>query len=160
MELFRLRYFKMGGSVARDPIAELSSSKMAGSGNGKLAGVIGARLLRRFNLVLDYPHRQMIFEGNPNFRNYDEEHKSGFALVAGGPGLKTLEVAQVVPGSPAARAGIQAGDIIAGIDDEPAADISLASAREMFRQVGHKYKLLIQRGDQTHEVTVQMLRLL
>ncbi|HTU34557.1 MAG TPA: PDZ domain-containing protein [Candidatus Acidoferrum sp.] len=160
VSLFRLRYFKIGGSAADDPIAELPSSKTAASTDPKLAGVIGGGLLQRFNVVLDYPHKQIMFEPNLNFKNYDEEDKSGITLIASGPGLKTLQVVHVVPKSPAARAGIQQGDIIAGIDDEAAADISLASAREMFRDVGHKYKLLIQRGDKTREVTIQTERLL
>lgn len=160
VSLFRLRYFKIGKSAADDPIAELSSSKKAGTGDPTLAGVIGGRLLRRFNVVFDYPHKQIMFEANENFTNYDEEDKSGIALIASGPGLKTLEVAHVVPHSPGADAGIQAGDVIEGIDGEAAADISLASAREMFRQVGYKYKLLVQHGGQTKEVTLQTQRLL
>ena len=159
VSLFRLRYFKIGGSAAESVIAEVSSSKMAGTDDAKLAGVIGAHFLRRFNIVLDYPHGHIIFEANTNFKEYGEEDKSGLALIATGPGLKTLQVAHVVPNSPAAAAGIQAGDAIAGIDDEAAADISLASAREMFRQVGHKYRLLIQRGEKTKEVSIQMERL-
>ncbi|MGH9734741.1 MAG: PDZ domain-containing protein [Candidatus Acidiferrales bacterium] len=160
VSLFRLRYFKIAGSAAEDPIAELSSSKVVMTKDPELAGVIGAGLLQRFNIVLDYPHKQIIFEANSNFKNYDEEDKSGIALIASGTGLKTLHVAHVEAKSPAAEAGIQQGDVIAGIDDEPAADISLASAREMFRDVGHKYKLLIQRGDKTKEVTIQTARLL
>jgi hypothetical protein len=158
--LYRLRYFKIAGSAAENPIAELSSSTLANNGDSKLAGVIGAAFLQRFNIVLDYPHKQIVFDANTNFGSYDEEDKSGLALIAAGPGLKTLQIVHVLPNSPAARAGIQAGDIIAGIDDEPAADISLASGREMFRDVGHKYKLTIQRGDQTKEVTIQTERLL
>lgn len=160
VSLFRLRYFKIAGSAAESPIAEVSSSKDADNGDPKLAGLIGAGLLQRFDVVLDVPHKQIIFDVNANFKNYDEEDKSGIALVASGPGLKTLQVVHVVANSPAGRDGIQAGDIIAGIDDEPSANISLASAREMFRDVGHKYKLLIQRGDQTKEVTIQTERLL
>lgn len=160
VSLFRLRYFKIAGSAAEDPIAEVSSSNIATSKDLKLAGVIGGGLLQRFNIVLDYAQKKIIFEANSNFKNYDEEDKSGIALIATGTGLKTLQVAHVEPKSPAAEAGIQQGDVIAGIDDEPAADISLASAREMFRDVGHKYKLLIQRGDKTKEVTIQTQRLL
>ena len=46
------------------------------------------------------------------------------------------------------------------MNDEPAADITLASLRDMFCQVGHTYKLVLQRGDQTKQVTIQMQRLL
>jgi membrane-associated protease RseP (regulator of RpoE activity) len=160
VSLFRLRWFKVAGSAAEDTIAELSRSKMAGGDDPKIAGVIGARFLRRFNIVLDYPHRQIIFEANTHFHDYDEEDKSGIAVIAKGPNLKTFEVVHVAPDSPAVGAGIQTGDVIAGIDDEASADMSLASVRYMFRQVGHKYKVTLQRGDKTREVTIQMERLL
>jgi membrane-associated protease RseP (regulator of RpoE activity) len=160
VSLFRLRDFEIAHWIAPDSIAELSRSKLAGTDDPKLAGVIGSAMLRRFNIVLDYPHQQIIFEANTHLKDYDEEDKSGMAVIASGPGLKTFEIVHVVPGSPAAAAGIHAGDIIAGVNDEAAADIPLASLRDMFRQVGHTYKILIQRGDQTKQVSIQMRRLL
>jgi PDZ domain len=160
VSLYRLRWFKVLGSAAEDTIAELSHSKLAAGDDPKIAGVIGARFLRRFNIVLDYPHHQIFFEANSHFHDYDEEDKSGIAVVAKGSNRKRFEVVHVVPGSPAAGGGIQAGDVIAGIDDEAAADMSLASIRYLFRQVGHKYKITVQRGNQTKEVTIQMERLL
>lgn len=160
VSVYRLRSFDLGHWVASETIAELSRSKLAGTDNPRLAGVIGAGLLRRFTVVLDYPHHQVIFEPNTHFKDYDEEDKSGIALVAKGSNLRTFEVVHVVPGTPAAAAGIQAGDIIAGVNDEPAADITLGSLRDMFCQVGHTYKIVIERGNQTKNVTVQMRRLL
>jgi hypothetical protein len=158
--LFRLGNFQIGRSIAPDIVAEFSRSKLADAGDPKLAGVIGGAMLRRFSVVLDYPHQQIIFEMNSHFKDYDEEDKSGIAIVAKGPGLKTFEIVNVVPGTPGAEAGIQKGDVIAGVDDEAAADMTLGSVRNLFRQVGHTYKLLIQRGDQTKQVSVQMRRLL
>lgn len=160
ISLFRLRNFEVGTWIAPDTIAELSRSKLAGTDDPKLAGVIGGAMLRRFTVVFDYPHQQIIFEANSHLKDYDEEDKSGIAVIASGPGLKTFEIVHVVPGSPAAAAGIHAGDVIAGINDEAAADMTLGSVRDMFRQVGHTYKILIQRGDQTKQVSIQMRRLL
>jgi PDZ domain len=160
VELFRLKNFGIGHSVAPDIIAEVSKAKIPGVDDTKVAGVIGGAMLRRFTVVFDYPHQQIVFDANSRFKDYDEEDKSGIAVVAKGPGLKTFEVVHVVPGTPAARAGVKQGDIIAGIDDEAAADITLASVRDLFRQVGHTYKLVLQRGDQTKTVTIQMERLL
>jgi len=160
VSLFRLRYLKVAGSAAEDTIAELSSSKLAGTDDPRLVGVLGAGFLRRFNIVLDYPHKRIIFDVNTHFHDYDEEDKSGIAVVAKGSGLKTFEVVHVVPGSPAAQVGIKAGDVIAGINDEAAADMSLDAIRDLFRRVGYKYKVTIQRGDQTKEVTVATERLL
>jgi PDZ domain len=160
VSLFRLREFAIGRRPAADTIAELSRSKLAGGDNPKLAGVIGAAFLRRFNIVLDYGHQKIILEPNTHFGDYDEEDKSGLAVVAKGSNLKTFEIVHVVPGTPAARAGIRAGDIIEGINDEAAADMTLASVRDLFRQVGYKYQIVIERGDQTKTMTIETRRLL
>jgi C-terminal processing protease CtpA/Prc len=66
----------------------------------------------------------------------------------------------VLPGTPAAAAGIQKGDVIAGVDEEAASDLTLADLRDLFRQIGHQYKLVLARGGQTLQITVQMRRLL
>jgi hypothetical protein len=160
VSLFRLRQFEIARWPAADTIAELSHSKLAGTDQAKLAGVIGAAFLRRFNIVLDYPHQKIILEPNTHFGDYDEEDKSGIAVVAKGPNLKTFEVVHVVPGTPAAQAGIHVGDLIEGINDEAAADMTLASVRDLLRQVGYKYQIVIGRGDQTKTVTIQTRRLL
>jgi PDZ domain len=160
VSLFRLRQFEIARWPAADTIAELSHSKLAGMDQAKLAGVIGAAFLRRFNIVLDYPHQKIILEPNTHFGDYDEEDKSGIAVVAKGPNLKAFEVVHVVPGTPAAQAGIHVGDIIEGINDEAAADMTLASVRDLLRQVGYKYQIVIGRGDQTKTVTIQTRRLL
>jgi hypothetical protein len=160
VELFRLKNFEIGHASAPDIIAEVSRAKIQGVDDTKVAGVIGGSMLRRFIVVFDYPQQQVIFDPNSRFKDYDEEDKSGIAVIAKGPGLKTFEIVHVVPGTPAAQAGVKQGDIIAGIDDEAAADITLASVRDLFRQIGHSYKLVLQRGDQTKQITVQMQRLL
>lgn len=160
VELFRLKNFDIGRSSAPDIVAEVSRAKIPGVDDTKVAGVIGGEMLRRFTVVFDYPHQQIVFDQNSHFKDYDEEDKSGIAVIAKGPGLKTFEIVHVVPATPAAQAGVKQGDIIAGIDDEAAADMTLASVRDLFRQIGHTYKLVLQRGDQTKQVTIQMQRLL
>jgi C-terminal processing protease CtpA/Prc len=74
--------------------------------------------------------------------------------------LKTFEVAQVRKGTPGADAGIQKGDVIAGIDQDPAADLSLEEIRDLFRRPGHPYKLTIERNGQTLSLTMKLRRLL
>jgi C-terminal processing protease CtpA/Prc len=113
-------------------------------------------MLRRYIVVFDFPHQQVIFTPSSRFRLFDQEDKSGLTLVAKGADLKRFEVEQVQPGSPGAEAGIQKGDVIAGIDDEPAADMTLASFRELFRQITHKYRVLVERNDKTIEVSLQL----
>lgn len=153
----RLRAFRIGKSTIDDVLGIYSSHPFPTS-DTPVAGAIGSRVLRRFTLVLDFPHHQMMLEPNSHFGDPDEEDKSGMLIVAKGPDLKTFEVANVQPNSPAAAAGIKKGDVIAGVDTDPAADLSLLVIRDLFRQVGHKYKLTVQAGGQTKEITLQMHR--
>jgi hypothetical protein len=50
--------------------------------------------------------------------------------------------------------------VIEGVDDEAAADISVTAVRELFRNVGHKYKLLVNRDGKTMTINVTMHRTL
>jgi hypothetical protein len=158
--LGRLTDLEIGRYEIRGPVAAFVHPAANSSLGNNRVGMIGGGTLRRFTVIFDYAHQQLILDPNNHFEDYEQEDKSGIAVVAKGSGLLTFEVASVQPGTPGAEGGVLKGDIIAGIDDEPAADLTLASIRALFRQVGHKYKLLIQRNGQSVQVTVQMRRLI
>jgi len=155
----RAKAFDMGPFHIEEPLAVFSRGSSPLYGNAALAGEIGGGILRRFTVVFDYPHQRIILDSNSEFRTDDREDMSGISLSAGGPGFKTLEVTQVQPGTPGADGGVLKGDIIAGINDEASADLTLEEVREMFRQVGHKYKLLVERNGKTINLAIQMRRL-
>lgn len=157
--LGRLHDFQVGKYVAGDVIAGFAQPGKNDRADPKIAGSIGGGYLRRFTVIFDYPHLRLYLEPNSHFNDYSEADMSGLAIIARGPGLKTFEIAAVLPNTPGAAAGLQKGDIIAGIDDEAAADLSLTAVRDLFRQIGHKYKLLIERNGQTLTITIQMRRL-
>ena len=157
--LGRLHDFAVGKYEARDVIAGFAQPGKNDRADPKIAGTIGGGYLRRFTVVLDYPHQRLYLEPNAHFTDYAEADMSGLAIIARGPGLKTFEITAIMPNTPGAEAGLQKGDIIAGIDDEAAADLSLIAVRDLFRQIGHKYKLLIERNGQTISITIQMRRL-
>ncbi|MGB8522702.1 MAG: PDZ domain-containing protein [Candidatus Acidiferrales bacterium] len=158
--LGRLKTIQLGGYTIEDPVAAFSQSNPPSGQSKNIAGAIGAGFLKRFLVTFDFPHQRIILEPNLQFNEFAEEDMSGLSIVAKGPGLKTFEIVRVQPGTPGAAAGIHEGDVIAGIDEEPAADLTLTSIRELFRQVGHKYKLLIERNGKTQEIVILMKRLI
>ncbi|HXX20541.1 MAG TPA: PDZ domain-containing protein [Candidatus Acidoferrum sp.] len=158
--LGRVKDFEIGPFAVADTIGAFPHGNSLADTAPHLAGEIGGGMLRRFIVTFDYPHQQIIFDPSSDIRVDEIEDMSGIVLTAGGPDLKRFEVTQVWPGTPGADAKIQKGDVIAGVNDEAAADMSLAEIRRLFRQPAIKYKLLIQRGSQTLTVNLQMRHLL
>lgn len=155
--LGRLRALSLARNSLNDALA-IYSGQTFPSSETSVAGAIGSWVLQRFTLTFDFPHRRLIFQPNSHFGEPDEEDKSGILFAAKGSNFKTFEIVQVQPNSPAALAGLKKGDVIEGVDTDPAADLSLLVVRDLFRQVGHKYRLTLQRGSQTQEITLQMRR--
>jgi hypothetical protein len=158
--LGRVGNFEVGSFAVPQAIGEFPRSDSVLGLNARLAGEIGGGMLRRFIVTIDYPHQQIFFDPSSDFRADEFEDMSGLAIVASGPGLKKFEVAQVWPHTPGGEAKIRRGDIIEGINDEAAADMSLPEIRALFRQPGGKYKVLLRRDTQTVTVNLQMKRLL
>lgn len=70
-----------------------------------------------------------------------------------------LRVIAPIDGTPAAKAGILAGDVIIAIDDHPIVDNSLSDAIEKMRgKVGTKIKLEIQRKDVAKPLSFELVR--
>jgi hypothetical protein len=159
-ELARIDAFYLGPFTVAQSIGVFPRTGFLADRDRRLAGEIGASMLRRFIVTLDYPHQQIFLDAGSNFRADEMEDMSGLAIVAVGPGLKRFEVTEVWPHTPGADAGIRKGDVIAGINNEAAADMSLAEIRTLFRQPAGRYNILIERGTQTVTVSLRMRRLL
>ena len=154
--LARMKTISIGPYNFDAPIAEFPPASGAENGSG---GSIGNAMLSRFRIFLDQPHQQVILETGANFRSSFDTDMSGVVLVAKGSNLKTFEVAAVAPKTPGSECGLQKGDVIAGIDGQPAADLDLSGVRDMFRQYGHEYHLTVMRGDHTVEMKLKTKRL-
>jgi hypothetical protein len=65
--LGRVPAVRLGGFVVPNPSAQFSQNSSGIFATPGLAGTIGAQILRRFKVVLDYPHMEMILEPNEHF---------------------------------------------------------------------------------------------
>lgn len=155
----RIRSFQIGPYQVQGPLALFSKREPPGK-DPRIAGEIGGGMLRRFIVVSNYAHQQMVFDPSSDFHSDDVEDMSGISLLASGPALKLFTVTRVRSGTPGSDAGIQKGDIIEGIDEEPAADLSLPAIHRLFRQLGDPYKLIISRNGKTLTLTLKLRHLL
>src|SRR5208282_98150 len=118
-----------------------------------VAGNVGAGVLKRFNITFDYSRQQLIFERNANDGQRDTFDRVGWWLnLADGE----FELLDVVPGGPAAEAGLKVGDKVIAVDGKPAAQVSLPALRARLRSdaPGTKLKLRIDTGGAIREVTI------
>jgi hypothetical protein len=155
----RIKEFQIGPFNVQEPVALFSQSNSKTGANSKIAGEIGGDFLRRFSVVFDFSHQRVYLDPNLQVNHTAQEDMSGLSILAKGANLKTFEIVQVRPGTPGADAGLKEGDVISGVDEEAAADLTLSAIRDLFRQVGHEYKLLIDRHGQSLPITFRMRRL-
>jgi hypothetical protein len=156
--LGRLKSFAIGPYELEDIVGDFTQEQTKAGAGRNIAGAIGSNFLRRFTVIIDFPHQRVILDPNVQLNHDTDEDMSGLSIIAKGPNLKLFEVAAVQPGTPGAHAGIVPGDVIAGIGDEAAADLTLEAVRDLFRQVGYQYKVLLDRKGQTVTVSLQMRR--
>jgi PDZ domain len=156
----RMNRFQLGRYTVESSLAVISRQDPPTKQDARIAGEIGAGMLRRFGVVFDYAHQQILLDPNSEFQSEDFENMSGLTIVAGGPNLRRFEITEVRPDTPGADAGLRKGDIIEGIGGDPAAEMSLADIRKLFHQIGTPYSVVITRGGKTLTVMLGMHRLL
>jgi C-terminal processing protease CtpA/Prc len=131
-------------------MSRAKSGVLAGS---DFDGIIGAEILRRFKVIIDYSRQQMIVEPNLHLNDPYEYDMSGLVLTAAGPDFKAFKIFRVLDRSPAAECGLQEGDQIEALNGQPAANFNLEQIRKLFTQgAGIEYKLTVRRNQQSLNV--------
>ena len=147
----RAEVLRLGNVEVTRPVTELSLQKQGAFSGIYVAGNVGAGVLKRFNIIFDYPHQQLIFERTANYDKPDVFDRSGMWLNQTGG---SFEVVDVVAGGAAANAGLRAGDKIQAIDGLSADKLSLPEIRRRFKSdpAGTKLDLTVQSGEQKSHV--------
>ena len=125
------------------PIASLARVPGFGGVN-EPDGLLCPDFLKRFNLTFDYPHLKMILEPGPRFADEAPFDSSGTLIYR--EGQNPYRVFKVIPGSPAADAGLQPGDTVLEFDGRPASQLSMGEIRAALQSAGRDCSLRIQRG--------------
>ena len=157
----RIKRLQLGRFVIENPIVTFYPAAEGEPSEDEAGdGEIGGELLRRFKIILDYPHDKMILEAGPRFADPYQASLTGASIVAEGADFKTFKVRSVFDNSPAAEAGLRAGDIITAVNGKPAAQMTAEQLRQMFRQEGQSYLLKIKRGEKSLDITLKTRRLI
>jgi hypothetical protein len=120
-----------------------------------VGGLLGNDLLRRFNLTINYPKREIHLLPNSHYNEPFDYAYTGLAIyyVNG-----SILVEDVIPGSPADKAGIQTNDLIIGIGKNFSNNIM--SYKNILQSAKEKLKITISRNNKLTQVTLKPLSIL
>jgi len=148
-----------GPETVQRPVAEVSTDKSGAMADPTIAGNIGAGILKRYVVTLDYGHQTMYLKpvAEP-VDDLDTFDRSGLWINVVPDGLTVVDV---MKDTPADRAGLKAGDTIVAVDGKPAASLKLYEVRKALRDEapGTVVRFTVRRGDgdQTLAVTLRDL---
>jgi hypothetical protein len=143
---------RMDAAVLRGELGDL----LAGATGEPADGLLGYSFLKHFRVALDYPHQVLWLDptrGDVEDRSEEYSHP-GLQLESVGREVWVLAVAE---GSPAARAGVRAGDELVAIDGEPTTGTDVvAVSRRLEGAPGTAVRLSLRRG--AREWTCRLVR--
>ncbi len=122
-------------------------------------GALGNTLFRHFVLYVDYAGEHIIVEPGADFEKSFPEDRSGL-LVGRTPGRK-ISVIYVSPGTPAATAGFQEGDIIESLDGSPVDQLGdlMGVRAKLMAGAGTKYTFEVSRSGKTTKLEITLAEL-
>ena len=161
----RIELRATGRSVARSgvDVAVLSGGLgrvLAEDAGEPVDGLLGYSFLKHYRIVLDFPRGLLWLDpSRGEVRDRLEEYSHpGLQLESVGGGVRVLAVAE---GSPAARAGIRAGDELVALDGKSVATLEVAAVARMLEGApGTTLTLKLRRGSREWACRVVRRRLL
>ncbi|NND32563.1 MAG: PDZ domain-containing protein [Saprospiraceae bacterium] len=112
----------------------------------KRNGIIGNQILSRFDITLNYATKTIYLVPNASYNEEFQVDRSGIILIASGPNLNDYFIQDLLPNSPAALAGLLAGDEILTINGIHVSLFSMGwLARRFQGKVGKNICLKIRR---------------
>lgn len=106
-----------------------------------LGGLIGNDILRRFNLIINYPQKEIHLSPNSHFRDGFDYSYTGMTMynVDG-----EIIIDDILEGSPADKSGLKNGDIIMAVNNNFSGN--LETYKNLLQKTGIKIEVLVMRN--------------
>jgi hypothetical protein len=153
----RIEGLKIGKYVIENPVAVFSQATSGPFASSESQGNIGAAVLEKFKIILDYSNKRIFLEPNSQFGKPLEYSRSGLSLVSFGQDYREYKIAAVADHSAASDAQLRAGDVLVAIDGRPVSEFSLSRIRQLFQEA-QECELTVKSGNETRRVRLKLRR--
>ncbi len=155
----RVKNFSFGEFTFENLPIGISTAKHGIQNNKKVAGIIGNRILKRFNITFDYSKKMIHFDKNDNFGEKFTVSASGIYLQMDKE-MNNVLVHRVYENSPAREAGIKANAQLLKVNGKDINDFTLPQLRKLLKQENQKVELTIQQMGEEKTVTLDLKQLI
>ncbi len=120
-----------------------------------LGGLIGNDILRRFNVYLNYDHRDIYLMPNTHYRDPFDYSYTGLGIywVDG-----EIKVGDIIKDSPADKAGFKVGDVILGVDNNFSNNIQ--AYKTLLQNLGIRVKVVVKRPGTLLQLSLKVKNIL
>jgi hypothetical protein len=150
MKLTTVKEIKIGKYKFKKVPAHVFEDQYNVTAYPSLGGLIGNDLLRRFNLIINYPQNEIHIKPNSHFREAFDYSYTGLGIYLVD---NRVIIEDVLENSPGQKAGLKPGDVIVGIDNNLTGNIQ--SYKNILQDVGARIRLLVVRDG---EIIVKHLK--
>lgn len=116
-------------------------------------GNLGSDVLKRFTVILDYPHNKITLIPNSKFKEPFNYNLAGFEITTPLPGTNFYVVSNVIENTPAKRVGMEAGDQIVSINGVECKNLQLGEILDLIdSRPGRKLRIKLKRDHKLIDV--------
>ncbi len=119
-----------------------------------IGGLVGNDLLRRFNLIINYPKHEIHILPNSHMQDAFDYAYTGLGIyyIDG-----NIIVEDVIPNSPAEKAGFKVGDIIVSVNNNFSGNI--IQYKTLMQTLNNPVKIIIMRNDKVQLISLKADRI-
>ncbi|MEP2025052.1 MAG: aspartyl protease family protein [Reichenbachiella sp.] len=138
----------------------ISQAKTGTQANEKVSGILGNKILSRYNVIFDLPAKLIYMEKNQNFDDHFTVNCSGIDIQLSKDKKKVL-IHQVFEGSVAEAVGLQVNAELISIDGKKAlSEVDFPGIQKALVQSGKTVKLVVSQNGEEKSVNLSLKALL
>jgi hypothetical protein len=149
----RIAELKLGKFQIENPHTLFSEDRSGAFAGSEIQGNIGAQIISKFTVFLDYARNRIILEPNASFKDAIAPASTGVRFLAEGSDYKSFRVEELLEDSPALEAGLLKDDVVLAVDGRAAAELTLSMLHEMLEKPIPR-KLSVRRGERTLQISL------